>query len=580
MAANVKPRGREGVVYLNTSGEGSDFYSKLLEAFDGLPRKLQRAPIKNWLDTIRGLTQKGVKGREMEEMRVLEAVDALLSGRGKSIDREDVRNILEDRVVTLKEITRSGDDVKYRAYSHAAPGDEYKEAFVVMNSPRDNVIDRCDELDWELDQLNFDIQALSRDPQQVFRLIDEKKRLEELLPMTRDFTQHHFSNDKSLDLKNLVFHARYTISNGIFFVDEIQSDWAQRGRRSGFGADFPKAPFIQDTNSWTQLAMHRLMQVAARRDDVREFAWVRGHMRNGGRSVVGDGLDKFYTGAVLSIVKKRLGDAGSVSLRNIQMRSGVKEGVYGVSMTDAVREKMSQPSPLYSLTRLRRPNEPAMDMQGVAQLSQMAEMMLGSVRHLMCLRSITSMDTLQQVAGDYLNGLVRVNMNARNPVFVFNHEAFHFAQEKFITVGEQRHLDAMFAPGTRLNAQVRHLLLQFNDRAAAGQCDNTREAQAHGFALWAQGRLSGEGLLERPQQSFLSRLFREVKSVLQDMGLWVHAVARQEQQRDEQVSVMDVFRKLQGGEYARQAQDMAERGESLSRSGAMHGVTRGVTMGG
>mgnify|MGYP003630703714 CR=1 FL=1 len=61
------------------------------------------------------------------------------------------------------------------------------------------------------------------------------------------------------------------------FVEEIQSDWAQQGRREGFGSDaIAEAPFVMDTKSWVGLAVRRVMAYAAD-NGYESVAFVNGH---------------------------------------------------------------------------------------------------------------------------------------------------------------------------------------------------------------------------------------------------------------------------------------------------------------
>ena len=568
--SRILPKGREGITYLTAENNSGKFYSNVLRVFDQLPAKLQKAPPAQWVATLKSLSSKGAKGAELEDFEMLDAVGSR-QGITKQMTREEVRDILEASLLTIKEIERNQGSSIYRGFSHAAPqgtaispgGPDYGIVFLVLNSRRDDANDRLDEIDWELDSFSFDVEALTRDPDAVFRLLDERKLIEGMVSKLPDFQRHHWDNDD--DLKNLILHMRYSVHDGLFLLEEIQSDWAQSLRKQGQGGRVPEAPFIKDTKVWAQLGLHRIMQIAAKRTDVNQFAWIRGHMRNGWNGdpdQARDGLDEFYTKTVRSIVKKRIDGAGDVTVRNVVAGKGPLNEVLGFDVTDAVREKMAADSPMYSLTRLRRPNEPQMSEQQRLHILEMGQQMLGSARHVMCMRSVTDLDTLQQVAGSYLKGVVRVNVNARNPVFVFNHEAFHFAQDNFMSEREKKHLDEMFAPGTRLNAHVRHLLLEANDQRAANQCLDPREAQAHGFAFWCEGRLPVAGL-DAPQQGFLKRIFGEVKSVLQDMAIWLNLTARKEKDKEGEATVEGVFARLHTGFYARQGERDRESSQDL-----------------
>jgi len=80
------------------------------------------------------------------------------------------------------------------------------------------------------------------------------------LPGGKKFSSSHF------DEKNILAHVRFnerTDSEGkkVLFIEEIQSDWAQRGKKEGFDK-VPKAPFVTDTKAWVALAIKRMMRYA------------------------------------------------------------------------------------------------------------------------------------------------------------------------------------------------------------------------------------------------------------------------------------------------------------------------------
>ena len=547
MTAPIVPKGGRGVTFLSgIPGDGS-FYHAVVEAFDKLPAKLQKQPPAQWAATLKSLTQKGVKKAELEDFKMLDRIEA---SNQRTLSREDVREILLKDAVTIKEVDNP--EPKYRGFSFASGTNdvEYKEMLYILNSESDNAKDRLDEIAWELDDLSFDLDKLAQDPDLVFQLDEERDSILKTLPFIKDYKRHHWSGNEKFD--NLFAHLRYTVSDGVFLINEIQSDWAQQGRRNNWQT-IPQAPFVTDTKLWAQFCTHRALQIAASRDDVKAVSWIRGFHRNGqingGNS---DGLDEFYMKTVAGIVQKRMGDAGKIEMRNIVHAGRTIPDVPFVEMTDAVREKFKAPSPMYSLTRLNRENEGVMSAEQVAHIQRMAKQMLGSPMHVRCLRSVTNLETQNQVAGTYFRNLIRVNMRAKDPVFVFNHEAFHFAQENFLSKQEQEYLDRIFAADTGVNARVRNALLEMNNPEAAKQCANTRETQAHAFALWASGRMSLQEM-QVPEPGFVKQLFNSVRNVLQDMAIWVNVFSEKEVKREKEPTVESIFQKLSGGHYAKEA---------------------------
>lgn len=68
----------------------------------------------------------------------------------------------------------------------------------------------------------------------------------------------------------------------VLLVDEVQSDWAQKGRKKGFestGGPIPNGPFVEKTDAWAALAMKRVMRYAAENGYDR-VAWTPGALQN------------------------------------------------------------------------------------------------------------------------------------------------------------------------------------------------------------------------------------------------------------------------------------------------------------
>lgn len=69
------------------------------------------------------------------------------------------------------------------------------------------------------------------------------------------------------DVPNVVSHIRMndrTDFNGnkVLFIEEMQSDWAQQGRKRGFGKDIPEGPFVKNTNEWVDLSLKNIIKRA------------------------------------------------------------------------------------------------------------------------------------------------------------------------------------------------------------------------------------------------------------------------------------------------------------------------------
>jgi len=101
----------------------------------------------------------------------------------------------------------------------------------------------------------------------------------------RAFRSAHF------DQTNILTHIRFndrTDADGkkVLFIEELQSDWAQQGKREGFDEQdkkgsrpmAPSAPFVGKTDAWVSLALKRLIIYAAE-NGYDHIAWTNGEQQ-------------------------------------------------------------------------------------------------------------------------------------------------------------------------------------------------------------------------------------------------------------------------------------------------------------
>jgi hypothetical protein len=530
------------ICYLNR--EPAAMLSGLVVALNGLPAKLVKAPAAQWAATVKSLASKGVKQAEIDDCEILPWLESETYGKTRSLTRKDVIDQVVRKQVTVKEVVLGSP--QYQGYSHWAKlspeqkvGACYSEVLFIANSEKANLEDRVEEIDFELEQFNFDYERLSREPEAVLRLEKERAAIMGDVPKAWDYSAPHFTSGVAgKHNKNLIAHGRELVFDDIFLVDEIQSDWGQRGRKTNW-VGIPKGPFVTDTKLWSGLVMRRLMQRAALNPRVRRVAWIRGSMRNGGVIVNEDNLDEFYMKTVRSIVDKVIGKVGGkVRLENLRIGTHVMADVPMFEMTDEVRAELVKSQPLYSLSGIRAVPHEFDDARRAAFLGR-AKHMLGSVKHVRLVNRLYDLVTGEQVAGRYFNRLAQVALNAEDPEFVLDHESMHFAMANLLPDHERQMLLREFAPGTPLNLRTRDALIRSNDRAAARQCDSAEEAAAHGFALWARGKLDVEA-------SPVRGVFEELRVVLSDTVAWFRRTVLGHQC----VNVQEVFTALEQGEFA------------------------------
>lgn len=541
--------GNNTVKYLNRA---PSFFMKggLLDAIVALPAKVQKAPAHQWLATLKSLPNKGVKLIEIEDTQMM---DWLASKGSQSITREQLVESIEARQVTIKEVALG--TPQFRSFSHARanPDIEYREMLYVANSQRDNIQDRIDAIEWEMESYNFDLERMSSDPMGVLTLELERSELLLSVGKAHDFSNHHFSSVMGgLQAKNLIAHGRELIENGLYLIEEIQSDWAQKGRRQDW-KDIPRGPLVTDTKAWAGMVTRRMLQRAAMRDDVSRVAWIRGYARNGGSNSAGgaaqDGLDDFYMKTVNSIVEKAIAKGGEKTrLADITVDGVVLNGLPCFDMTPAVRAQLKECLPLYSYAPVWGKAE-AMSDHDQKELMGRCAQLLGSDKHLRFAKKLYDISTMREVSGSYMNKVIQISLRAQNPMMALDHECFHFASDNLLSRRERELVLGEFAPGSPMNKKVWTELTKSGQHQAASQCvASAEEASAHGFALWAANRLDF-GLDGGQSQG----VFEELRRLVKDVCAWLGAFVRDEKC----VTVEDVFDQFSRGMHGRQ-QAMAQ----------------------
>lgn len=502
-----------------------------------------RAPANQWSASVRALEQKGVKRREIDESGII----PWLTTQGSApITRDLIVDWLHAQSPTIKEIDLR--KPQYKSYTTRGY-DSYLEVVYCFNSARNNVQDRLDEIRFELDDLDFNPDRLLKQPDLVFRLDDERRQLLASVNTVPDFKNHHFSNVvdpvSGSRLKNLFAHTRTTIRGNVFFIDEIQSDWAQRWRREtgernaiaesmGPGAALgqrriPDGPFISNTEAWSGLILRRLMQRAAEIPAVEAVAWIRGTDRNGGIGVSRDGLDDFYIKMLPKLADKVLKGTGEkIALRPVMLGPGDEQQRPGFAMTDAVRAKLLEPQPLYSAD-MAPTATPIQTLDAtVEDLLRDAKEMLGSTVSVRLATRILHAATGIEMAGAQLGNVIEVSASARSATRALAHEAFHYAMGNLLSEHEVGSLREAFQDGSRLNDRIRQSMVAAGMAPeAVSQCDDADEAAAHAFSLWKAGRFhfderASEAIGTTGLDRTVGRIFRKVEHAFSQLGRWVH----------------------------------------------------------
>jgi hypothetical protein len=336
-------------ILFSRGGAQPVFYSALSRAIEGIQTNKAQASI--WKGMIKNLTQKGVKPDEIEwtginewldmqegsitKEQVLEYLNAngvqvtetiqgnaesdlrdkaaaaglrldIQRGRDSQLgefkfthlyDKDDKfvqdKDLPADVAKALEKFNEGNDTPKFGDYT--VPGGENYKVLLLTLPEREP----GEDLAWMREQENKYGRALAGWPKEVREQM--KTRKDSALVQKREqgtYKSSHF------DQPNILAHVRFderTDADGsrVLFINEIQSDWGQQGKKNGFrsrltdseqkemqdieslgpnlgdkydryqelsaklAGDIPSAPFVTKTDAWVALAIKRMMRYAS-----------------------------------------------------------------------------------------------------------------------------------------------------------------------------------------------------------------------------------------------------------------------------------------------------------------------------
>lgn len=553
---------KDQIAYLN-AGEAPLLKPGLQAAIEALPAKIQTMPAAQWIQTVQSLPQKGqVRAAELDDSRLLE----WLKEQGKTkLTRQEIIDRINATKVTVKEVQLGRP--QYASWTHAThlPGSTYQELLFIACSEKMVIEDSLEEIEWEIEQFNFHPEMLVDNPEQLLALAKRRSKFYDVLPKAHEYHAPHFSGQDQYGerySKNLFAHARVVIApeQGLYLIDEVQSDWAQNGR-GGDWKHTPKGVFVTETKAWAGVVLRRLLQRAACTPGIQRVAWIRSGLHNGGLTVrVGDRHDDFYMEILRGIADKAIKPhGGQVRVQSLQIGATLVPDLCQFEMTDQLRAGLSQSQPLYSRAQLlpRWLVDVEREQTNWVHLAGTARTMLGSRAHLQLLDRVYDASAGHQVAGRMTNHRVMVSLRAADKEFTLNHECWHYAHEYLLTSGERRIVEEEFAPGTILNLQVRQLLEARGDIEAMRQCVDAKEAAAHGFALFVRGDLDVTAPTSRG-------LFAQVWQAFRDIAAWIRSNSSE---RMEATDVYALFEGVRRGDFSpERAQEGGDEEDAVSAS--------------
>jgi hypothetical protein len=270
------------------------FYSALLEAVETTRDAPKAGSAKQWTEWLDGAQRRGLfKGAERDWLKV----DAWLQAR-EHTTRETLTHYLQTYQVLIGEELLGGDAERF----HDALSRLQDAGFEIESDDRFGVSVLRDGEAVDEDTLTQaqreDIQVLDAglDAGRPFSdgsakyaslQLEGGREYRELLltfPMQSSSRNLNdpYSSEHYPDTKNVLVHVRYNEREDVdgkrmLFIEELQSDWHQQGRKHGYGNDqktVPPAPFAR-TEDWTLLAIKRMVRMAVERGFQR-IGWTTG----------------------------------------------------------------------------------------------------------------------------------------------------------------------------------------------------------------------------------------------------------------------------------------------------------------
>ena len=162
---------------------------------------------------------------------------------------------------------QEGEPARYQEYQlpGAEPG-SYRE--LLLRLPKDQ--NKIKSLQQKLDKLNdrfkndatLDTEGLAKLSREAATI---RKKIEQLGGPAYNYDQSKMFMSSHFSEPNILSHVRFNDRTGldgekILFLEELQSDWHQEGRKRGYGEDIPDAPF---KSSWHELTLKRMLRYAA-----------------------------------------------------------------------------------------------------------------------------------------------------------------------------------------------------------------------------------------------------------------------------------------------------------------------------
>jgi hypothetical protein len=368
------------------------FYSAASEAASKIP---QKAPIDQILNKLRG--SPNVKAEELDWSGVRDAFAGQKSVDPQEVARHLQTNlpqvqekVLRDPYAVGKELmdkayalkmqgkfdeadalneqarpymaqyrSKGPNDAKYDAYQLSDPRDDftvgnYRELLLHLPSKSSDDLDKIEErfntlsrqsadamADWK--RISEENEPGHPDTLAAYRRVSDIRREkndaeEQLKKVKSDFRANNYQSSHWEGTPNVLAHIRmsdrgFAFQKPYLHVEEVQSDWGQNKRD---GEEVPEGPHIGSTEGWTDLALKRILQEAAK-GDYKKILFTAGKDQSDRY-----GLDKKFESIRWSPDTKELLAEGLEGLEDIEEKVHA-EALPGFIGKDLADKLLSQP---------------------------------------------------------------------------------------------------------------------------------------------------------------------------------------------------------------------------------------------
>lgn len=203
--------------------------------FDELPEKLTKSDIQNWIDENRIEVEEVEKGENILEEKDIERKELKNDGFWHFYFNDGTESTVYDGGFGREELVEmavknrnksEGDNTKYSQY--VLPGGEnYKELLLTMPGTKDITSSEREEMESLGRKMNNTLNM----PQAE---IDRYNYLQAKAGKRLDDNFHSAHFDEANILAHVRFDERTVNGERVLFIEEFQSDWAQKGKKEGF----------------------------------------------------------------------------------------------------------------------------------------------------------------------------------------------------------------------------------------------------------------------------------------------------------------------------------------------------------